>query len=452
MSTSGFTAAILLQIVCLFPAHSADLVASWQAARTHDAAYSAAKNALAAGMEYAAQGNAAVLPQLTLTSSAIELKTDYQPGQESGKTPSSSALGQQYALNLLLSQPIYDSAATVKRDEFRKQAAQAELQFRIAEQDLMLRVAKAYFEVLVARQNLALVNSQKEGIALQLAMAKTRFRIGSATITDTNDAQARYDAILANEITTLNDLSYKSGTYRRLTGLDPEQLQPASETRQPSAPEAADLTTWLAQAADASLSVKAQQLGLDIAAMEIDRYRLETAPTLSLVAKYGGRIDAPGISQSGGRDMINTSSIGLQLTVPLYTGGARSSQFRQAVALREQQKDNLEAARRDAEENTRLAFLGVTGAAAQIKALEQARISGASSVASSKRGRDVGVRTTVDVLNAEQSYYQTLFNLVAARYQYLLSKLQLAASIGRLDESELTRVNDFLSHHADTVG
>ena len=444
MIRNNFIALILISL-WLAPVQASDLISSWRAARSHDANYAAAKNALVAGLEFAEQGDAALLPQVSLSGNADSLRKDYRPGQGASDTSTKLTQGQQVGLNLTLVQPIYDAAAWAKRDDFHKQSQQAELQFRVAEQDLVLRVAKAYFDVLLAGENLSLVAAQKEAIAVQLAMAKKRFQIGAATITDTHDAQARYDAILASEITAVNDLEIKSSSYRRLTSLDPAILEPVPESFQAPEPAPDTVSAWLAQAAEGSLAVKAQQLGLDIASLSIDRYRLETAPTLSLVAAYGSQIDSRGISSSGGRDQTLSSSIGVQLSIPLYTGGSRSSQLRQALAVRDQQRDTLVAARRDAEEFTRQAFLGVKGGVAQIRALEQARRSSASSLASSKRGRDLGVRTTVDVLNAEQNYYQTVYSLVAARYQYLLSRLQLAASVGQLGEAELAQLNGYLA-------
>ena len=437
--------ALLLISLWLAPVQASDLISSWRAARSHDASFSAAKNALAAGLEFAEQGDAALLPQVSLSGNADRLRNDYRPGQGASNTSSKLTQGQQYGLNLSLVQPIYDAASWTKRDELHKQSQQAELQFRVAEQDLVLRVAKAYFDVLLARENLSLVAAQKEAIAVQLAMAKKLFQIGAATITDTNDAQARYDAIMAGEITAVNDLEIKSSAYQRLTSLDPALLAPVPESFQAPAPVPDMVSAWLEQATEGSLAVKAQQLGLDIASVSIDRYRLETAPTLSLVAAYGSQFDSRGISSSGARDQTLSGSIGVQLSIPLYTGGSRSSQLRQTLALRDQQRDTLVAARRDAEEFTRQAFLGVKGGVAQIGALEQARRSSASSLASSKRGREIGVRTTVDVLNAEQNYYQTVYSLVAARYQYLLSRLQLAASVGQLSEAELVKVNGYLA-------
>jgi len=185
-------------------------------------------------------------------------------------------------------------------------------------------------------------------------------------------------------------------------------------------------------------------MGLQIAKSEIARYRLETSPILSLVAGFGTQWDGSTSTHSDLPDRTSDGTIGLQLTIPLYTGGYRSSKYRESVSLAAQQRDALEAVIRDAQQTIRQSFYGVETGAAQIKAFEQVLISSASFVASSKMGRDVGIRTTVDVLNAQQIHYQNLYNLVVARYQYLLSKLQLAAAVGNLDESEIENVNGWL--------
>ena len=200
----------------------------------------------------------------------------------------------------------------------------------------------------------------------------------------------------------------------------------------------------MAQAQSGSLTVLAKKMGIQISASEIARYRLEGSPTLALVASSGMQWDGSTSPHSGAPDRTADNTIGLQLTIPLYSGGYRSSKYREAVSLAAGERDALEAIVRDAEQTTRQSFLGVETGAAQIKALEQAKISSASSVASSKTGRDVGVRTTADVLNAEQIHYQNRYNLVVARYQYLLSKLQLSASVGNLTEGELESINRWL--------
>jgi outer membrane protein len=435
---------LLVALTTIFASSSnaADLLASWRAARAYDANFSAAGNALSAGLEKSKQGDSMVLPQVALTANIAQGRTSVAPGDPA--IAGTVTQGPQYGSAISLVQPIYDASAFATRNELKIQTQQAQVQYRLAEQDLILRVAKAYFEVLLAQENVNLVKAQMDAVSQQLAQAKKTFSVGSAMITDTNEAQARFDAIVASEISARNDLDLKRAAYQQLTNLDPLTLVPISETRTPTPPQPAVIDPWLAQAQSGSLTVIAQELGIRISKSEIERYRLQASPTLALVASVGRQWDSSGSAGSGFMDRTSSNTIGLQLTIPIYTGGYRSSKYREAVSLADQQRDTLEAIVRDAQQTARQSFLGVETGAAQIKALEQARVSSESSVASSKVGRDIGVRTTVDVLIAEQIHYQNMYNLVAARYQYLLSKLQLAASVGKLNEGELESVNSWL--------
>ncbi|MGL6040850.1 MAG: TolC family protein, partial [Deefgea sp.] len=309
---------------------------------------------------------------------------------------------------------------------------------------LILRVAKAYFEVLAADEKVALANAEKKAVGEQLAFAKKAFEVGVATIADTDEAQAAYDSIVAYEIQAKNDLQVRRNVFTLLTGVNAESIARLSETIEPTQVEPNDLLVWLKKSSDTSLNISSQLLQLDIASREVDKYRLESSPKIDLVANYGQNWDSSGISRSGGRDQTNKGAITLQLSIPLYTGGRRSSELREAAAKQLEQRETLEATRRNTEQLTTQAFLGVNAGAAQITALEQVLKSSKSLLASSKLGRDVGVRTTVDVLNAEKKLFNTRYDLTVARYTYLYTRLQLAAVVGDLDEKDLRLVNRWL--------
>lgn len=423
-----------------------DLMTSWQAARLHDATFAAANAGLRAAQQQGIRGNALLLPQVGLVNTNTYVSNVYQAGQPS-VTQSATTSGGQYATTLSVSQPLYNVGAVATRDQYNKQVLQAEVLNQAAEQDLILRVAKAYFDVLAAQENVALVSMQKEAVAQQLAYARKAFAVGVSTIVDSNEAQARFDAIVASEITAANELAIRQSVFHDLTTLEATHLLPVTPNHPPGAAED-PMAIWVVRASHDSLPVLAQQLGVQIAERDIDRYRLENTPVLSLVGTYGGAWDASGLSKSGRNDRTIHATIGLQLIIPLYTGGSRNAQLEQAIALRDQQAHSLQAVQRDAEQATIRFYLNQQSGIAQIAALERARISSASSVASSRRGLQVGVRTTIDVLNAEQTHYQNLYNLVLARYQFLLNKLQLAASGGRLDAVALASVNGWLASNA----
>ncbi|AOY00563.1 TolC family outer membrane protein [Jeongeupia sp. USM3] len=425
-------------------AGATDLMDAWRAARGYDAAFAASRSALTAGREKTNQGNALLLPQVTLSGNAGAATSEYRPGNATLLNPSYDSSGGQYGLKVTAAQPIYRADAFVGSDQLKKQADQAEVQYRAAEQELILRVAKAYFEVIAAEEAVRFSAAQKAAVGQQLAQAKKSFEVGTATITDTHEAQARYDSIVATEINAQNDLEVKRNAFTQLTNQDPTVLAKISTKLEPTPPQPNVMAEWLTRADSGSLAIAGQKLGLDIATRQIDRYRTSTAPTLDLVASYGSDWNGDGLSRGGGTDRTTGGLVGLQLSIPLFTGGNRSSQYREAIALEDQQRQTLEATRRDAAQSTKQAFLGVQNGAAQVRALEQAEVSARSSLESTKLGRDVGVRTTVDVLNAEQNYYQTRFNLVVTRYQYLYARLQLAAAVGALDEAQLQEINRWL--------
>jgi outer membrane protein len=428
-------------ILVIHSAHGATLIDAWRAARDYDAHYLAACEALSAGLEKSTQGDALLLPKVGLSANAgrAESSDHYtKPGKADA-----NAHGPQYGATLTLTQPLYDAAAYYGRDQLKVQTTQAQAQFRVAEQDLILRVAKACFDLSLARENLALVRAQKDAVGQQLAQARKAYAVGAANITDTHDAQARFDAMTATELSAQNDLDVKRAAYRQLTDLDPDQLQSLTEGAldAPDSPQPDDLSAWLGRARQDSLDVIAQQLGLKVARLDVKRYSLEGSPVLSLVASHDQQWDGASPSYPGFMYHSTQNMIGLQLTVPLLDGGYRRSKEREAVALAAQQQDVLEATVRDAMQTTRQSFLGAKTGAAQIRALEQAVKSSASSLASTRLSHDLGLRTMIDVLNAQQQHFQNAYNLVFAQYQYLLSMLQLNASVGDLSEADLQRVN-----------
>ncbi|WP_052190604.1 TolC family outer membrane protein [Chitinibacter sp. ZOR0017] len=425
-------------------AWSTDLLQAWQSAAQFDARISAARNAQIAGQEKANQGQALLLPKVTLSGNTAYARSEYQPGRTVPTAPHTENDGQTYGYSISAAQPIYRADAFASAEQLKKQTALADVQYRAAEQDLILRVSKAYFELLAAQEKVTLAQAQKQAVSEQLALAKKSFEVGVATITDTDEAQASYDSILAAEIAAKNDLDVKASAFSLLTGLPADQLARIGDQHQPAAPEPNDLSVWLNKAKTNSLNTQGQQIALEIAEREIDKYKALSAPTLDLVASYGNDWTGSGLSRSGATDQTSSGAIKLQLSIPLFTGGDRSSRLREAAAKKDEQKDNLLATQRDAEQATKQSFLGVNAGAAQIRALQQVLKSSESLLASSKLGREVGVRTTIDVLNAEQKYYATRYDLVVARYSYLYARLLLAAAAGELSEKDLIGVNEWL--------
>jgi outer membrane protein len=432
MNKSLLAASLALLVPAAF---SADLLDSWQAARKTDSTFFAARYARDAGLEKKEQGAALLKPKVTLSGAAGLISTDTEPGR--------ARRYNQHSYSLALTQPLYRIEALAGASQQEKQAALAEIQFKAAEQDLILRVATAYFNVTLAEEKIRQIEAQKEAVSQQLAQAKKSFEVGVATITDVDAAQASFDGLLAQEIVAQNDREIKYQAYAQLTGLDPKTIVQVSDQLQPGSPQPAAPDAWLQRAEVGNYSLLAQQLNLVVAGYEIDKYKSTTALSADLVASYGGQWDGTSLAHNYSMN-THTGRVLLQLSVPLYTGGNRSSQYREAIAKREQQREATEAARRETVLATRKAFLGVQAGAAQTRALQQSLNSSKSLLDSTRLGRDVGVRTIVDVLNAQQQFHATRYELTSARYNYLLSRLQLAAAVGQLGESDVKEVNAWL--------
>jgi len=434
------TALLAVLLAAHASARAVDLVEAWRGARDHDATFAAAEAALRAALEKIPQGDAILASRVDLVANATQARDDYHSG-DSAAQASALTHGQQIGATLAWTKPIYDAAGAVARDRLHREADQSRAVYTQATQDVILRVARAYFDVLLAKDNLRLAGVQKDAIAQQLGLARQSYELGLTSVTDADDAQARFDGSEAAEVAGRTDLDAKSAAFLELTALDPSALRPVSPHSLETLPGSDQLDDLAARARDGNPTVQQLELGVRIAHRQIDQYRLAATPVVSLVASYGHQIDAGSISSSGARDRTGSAGIGLQLSMPLMDGGARRSLERQAVALEEQQSQSLEAARRDADRLARQYVAAVRDGTRRIASLERARISGEKSVNSNTTGREAGVRTTIDVLNAEQGYYQTLYSLSAARYDLLIARLQLAAEAGALDEHALAEVN-----------
>lgn len=414
-------------------AAAANLTDTFHAAQASDPAYASAQASYRAGIEKLPQARAGLLPQISASASAIHNNTDSSAFGKLDYTTKNAAIQ--------VLQPIYRKQSYTLYAQAQQQISVAEAQLSSADQDLVLRVAQAYFDVLQSQDALRFIQAQQAAIAEQLAQAKRSFEVGSATITDSNEAQARADLSNAQEIAALNDLDLKRRALNRIVGSTPGTLAVLGNTLQPVAPSPASLDAWIARAEAGSPQLKAQRAAFNIAQLEIERNRAGHYPTLDAVASYSDARD-----QNFGNFQVNnkTTQIGLQFNLPLYQGGLVNSRVREAVANQDKARADLEDTRRQIDLTTSQAYLGVTSGAAQVKALEQALVSSQTSLNSSKLGLEVGVRTTLDVLNAQQQLYATQRDLAAARYAYLLSGLRLKAAAGSLTETDLAEVDRYL--------
>ena len=423
-------------------AQGADLLEIYRAAQSSDAVYASARAAWAAGQEKLPQGRAGLLPSLSLSASTQHNDRDLR---FRGPTTSTGGAAQfnSNAVTLSLTQPLFRRQNTLAFEQAKTQVTQTDAQFAQAAQDLILRVAQAYFDVLLAQDALTLAQAQLAAIGQQLEQAKRNFEVGTATITDTHEAQARYDITVSGEIAARNDLEIKRRALQQIIGRTAPVLAILGPKFMPSTPEPNNMEAWVNEALALNLQVQISQAGLDFANHEVERNRAGHLPTLDAFASYSDSGSGSGVQGGAGTD-TTSKIVGLQLALPLYQGGSVTSRVREALANEDKARQDLENARRSAELSTRQAFLGVTNGLAQVKALEAALVSSQSSLDSTRLGQEVGVRTQVDVLNAQQQLFQTRRDLAQARYNYILSLLRLKASVGKLSEDDLTRVNAWL--------
>ena len=422
---------------------AADLLETFSAAQANDPVFAAARATLQAGQEKLPQGRSLLLPSISLNANSTfnDSTIQYQGTPPyPGVNPNQRYNSHGYGVNL--TQPLFRQQNWLSYTEAELQVAQAEAQFRVTEQDLILRVAQAYFDVLIAQDSVQLAEAQKTAIAEQLEQAKRNFEVGSATITDTHEAQARYDLTSAQEIAAQNSLEIKRRSLQQLINTMPQELRPLGKAFKLEAPQPADMEKWVNDAQLNSLQLAIAQAGAEIAEKEVARNRGGHYPTVDLVANYSNN-QSNGGSFGVGSD--NTSkSVGVQLNMPLFQGGAVNSKWREAEANRERAIQELENTRRTVVLQTRQAYLGVVSGIAQVKALQQALTSSESVLEASKLGQEVGVRTNLDVLNAQQQLYATRRDLYQAEYDYLISQLRLKAAVNSLGEADLGKVNQAL--------
>ena len=426
------------------PALAADLLQVYRDAVAYDAQFASAKAAWEAGQEKLPQGRAGLLPVISATASTTWNDVDYN--RRMLNTPPIDAQYNTNGYTLTLTQPIFRWQNIEQYGQSKLQVVAADAQFAQARQDLVLRVAQAYFDVLLAQDSLGLAQAQKKAIGEQLEAAKRNFEVGTATITDTHEAQARFDLVTAQELAAQNDLEIKRQALRQVIGKVPESLAVLRAQVQLQRPQPDDMGKWVEAAESGSPLVAAQQAALEIADKEINKQRAGHLPTLDLVATRGrssatGGL-AAGVSLPGSDTHSNT--IGLQLTLPIFAGGAVMSKDREAVALREKARADLDNTRRAAALGARQAYLGVTSGMAQVRAYEQALVSSQSALDSNKLGYEVGVRINIDVLNAQQQLFATRRDLAKARYDTLVAQLRLKAAAGSLGEDDVQAINALL--------
>src|SRR5574343_860754 len=420
------------------PLFAADLMQVYRDAQSNDPTFAVARATLEAGQEKQPQARAGLLPSLTLSGNTVwnenELSTH---GGATFAKPNYNSNGYQ----LTLSQPLFRWQNWIAYDQSKMQVAQAEANFGLARQDLILRVAQAYFDVLYAQESVAAVKANKQAIAQQLELAKKSFEVGTATITDTHEAQARFDLANAQEIAAESDLEVRQRALQAIVGQEPGALAQLRKTAELTQPQPSNMNEWVSAAETGSLNVQVQQYNATIAAREVDKQRAGHYPTLDAVANYGY---AKSYTPAFGSYDTDFQNVGIQLNIPLFQGGLTSSRQREASANRAAAESGLDGAKRSAALGARQYYLGVVNGLAQVKALKAALVSSQSALESNKLVYEVGVRINIDVLNAENQVYVTRRDLAKATFDTLLSQLRLKAATGALSDDDVAQINALL--------
>jgi outer membrane protein len=445
-------AVLIASAIFSLNAQAADLIQVYQQALANDAVYGSARASLAAGRERIPQGRAGLLPTVGLSGSYTRNDNSFSPFNEGEAitSPSTGVTGivgsngvnvnsNQYTL--ALSQPLFRWDRWQTYQQSKLQQSITEAQFAQAQQDLITRVSQAYFDVLAAQDTLESTLAQKTATTEQLASAKRNFEVGTQTITDTHEAQAAYDLVVAQEFAALNDLENKKSALQAIVGAPPTVLAPLKTGVALASPQPALIDPWVSSAENQNYGVVASQLGLELAKRDIQRNRAGHLPTLDLVASSTHNKVSGQTVQSGS---TTNKAIGVQWSVPIFSGFSVTSKVRESIALEDKARNDLEATRRNAVQIARQSYLGVNSGLAQVKALEAAEISSQSALESNKLGYQVGVRINIDVLNAQRQLYSTRRDLSRARYDTIMNGLRLKAAAGSLREDDLVPVNNLL--------
>ena len=420
------------------PAHAQGLLELYESARAYDAAWQSAKAQYDANLFRAEQAKAGVLPTANLAAAASRSRFDLNNPEVE------RAFGTQNA-TFSASQPLYRPANFATYEQGKRQVELAQALLTTAAQDLIIRVSQAYFDVLAAQDTLAFVRAQKAAVAEQLASAKRNFEVGTSTITDTREAQARFDLVIAQEIAAENDLRVKRLALDTQVGK--ADVQPNAMPVPPllPPPQPADVNAWVQQSEEFSPAIQQARTNVEIAQLETEKAKAGHKPTLDLTASYNVTRNPQGSATSALTSRSGNGTVALAFNLPLFAGFAVQNRIRETLALEEKAQADLEATRRNVAQATRTAYFGVVSGAGQVKALEAAEASSQSALEANRLGYQVGVRINIDVLNSQSQLFQTKRDLAQARYNVLIGHLRLRQANGTLTPEDLARLNALLA-------
>lgn len=427
---------LVAALLATLPAHAQSLVDLYQAARAYDASFQSVKSQYEATAAKAEQARAGLLPTASLGMAISRSSVD--PDVKLAST----AFGSQSA-TLSGSHPLYRPANQITFDQGLRSVITAQAQLLSAEQDLLVRVSQAYFDVLAALDALTFVTAQKTAVSEQLASAVRNFEVGTSTITDTREAQARFDLVLAQQIAAENDLRVKKIALDQLVGQTEASPKPLTPPVMLPATLPEDVTVWVNQAAELHPQLRQLALALEVAQLETQKAQAASKPTLDLNASYA-MSNNDGTSSSRTSYKASVATVALAFNMPLFSGFSIQNRVKETLALEDKARTDLEAARRTIAQATRTAFFGVLSGRGQARALEAAEASSQSALDANKLGYQVGVRINIDVLNAQSQLFQTKRDLAKARYDVLVGGLKLRQANGSLRPEDLLAIDALL--------
>jgi outer membrane protein len=437
------------------PALATDLIEAWRAAQQRDLDYAASRAAREAGATRRQQADALWRPTVVLSGTAGVGASDTSARGAQFSTPGLGTSGNvafDTSINrgtlgrwgVAASLPLYNRERDAQGRQLGLSADMADLAWEDAQQTLMLTTAQRYFDLVLANESLRVARRQQVAIGHALDETKDRFRLGDVPVTDTHEAAARHESIAAQVLALEADLQLKQAVFADATGLAPREDQLLAPTKLAARLDERALLEWLADATAHNPQLRMQFRAVDIAREEAAKSRGALAPSVDLVAQAGrDRLSGNGDFGSASNSASNRM-IGLQLSVPLYTGGMRDAREQEALRGIEKAQAQADRTRQQVEQQTRAAWLGLTVGNSRIAALAQGLDSSRARLDGTRLGRQVGDRTTLDLLNAENDAANAELTLLQARIERLMNRLRLAAAAGKLDEVSLQSVNALL--------
>jgi outer membrane protein len=452
---------VLALAVALLPvagAHAEDLLQTYQLARTGDPQLSAAESSRLATREGAVQARAQMLPQITGDASITRSHSDGSGTQVIGSTPFPSDNVQDTTTKdygLALSQMVYDRSRFTLLKSQQALSKASDFQLKSAGDSLVTRTSAAYFNVLVAIETLAAAEAQETALKKQFDFASKRLEVGLAPITDVHEARAQYESSRANTIVTRNALEDAYQALAEITGRPVRNLKGLPEDFKAALPNEQGADEWVRIAIENNPALTAKQFQVQSTEANVETARAGHWPTPYLNGSYGDRrtdgtsVDNLDASSTDFDNQSKSRSIGLTLSVPIFSGGAVSSQVRQALAQRDIAADELEQQKRALERNTRNSYQTLIAGISEVEARRLALVSARSAYSASQVGLEVGTRTVIDVLINQQNLFNAQREFALARYNFLQSRLLLEQAAGTLDVADVEDVNRLLTTDAE---